>query len=617
MLFFSLLTTCLISAAEPLVLYDLTDALRFDANNRQEVEAVWDHCHTAAALQGIVNRDAPRLYLRYVMSGGRNIDDYWLERMEETWEDLRARPRQEIEDIVELVKVFEPYLRGAVVYDPQVFATSNLASTIAGVEDLLPVRYDPAPDSLYSRLILSGPELPVQRRLLNEDGSPMFTGEGVIPGTDLPSSGSAKCDAHLWLKHHYIDTGKANAEYSGFYIDQYWMEKPTASGPNQHTLTNHDFFIAKRGFFFDLGVWADETPVDDPGQPLGTERETLKALLLAAYRQTEGERIIHIGGFTPWAYKYTNWGEAGGGHDPVPTEWEFVRVASAYNAVIDADAIGLAAMANASFYMHYPLQERYEQPWTSREQLTERGYLTPEGNVNFDGREFIIFYVGDYDSAAWVYQRMPDLWDHPDRGRVPMMWSVSPLLARRAGPMLDYLRRTASPMDYFVAADNGAGYLNPGMLQTPRPVSELPCGVEVWAEHCERYYQRWGITITGFVIDGYAPGLDGRGLDAYARFSPNGIVPQKVSPAFLHRDMPVLRADHDINQGNPADAAEMVLRRVEDRALRFHWFRNILKSPNWYVRVIEEIEARAPHIELLDAPTFFELLRIHLRETDE
>jgi hypothetical protein len=437
----------------------------------------------------------------------------------------------------------------------------------------------------------------------------MFTGQGIIPGTDLPSTGSAKCDAYLWLKQHFVDTGKVDAGYAGFYIDAWWMNNPTAASLNQHTLTNHDYFVAHRAFFFDLGVWADETPVDDPAQKPGTDLETLKALLHSAYQQAGKERMIHIGGFTPWAYKYTTHGKAGGKHDGVPTEWEMVRIASAYNAFIDADALGDAAMANASFYQHFALKKRYPQPWITITELADRGYVDREARVRFDGRQFMIFYVGDFDSAAWVYQWMPTLWDHPDRGKVPLMWCISPITERRAPMALDYLRRTARKNDYFAAADNGAGYLNPGVLQEPRAVSGLPEGLNAWARHCEPFYRRWDLTLTSFVIDGYAPGLGQPGLDCYARFSPNGIVPQQIPAALLHGEMPVLRAGYDLPP-DPDRAAMVIAERVGARTIPFHWFRAILKSPEWYVQVVAKLKAEHPEIELLDAPTFFELYRI-------
>ena len=74
-------------------------------------------------------------------------------------------------------------------------------------------------------------------------------------------------------------------------------------------------------------------------------------MLFEAYKQNKGEKFCYIGGFPSWAFKYTK--HANGKHDDVPTEWEFSRIISAYNAFKDADAIGLGALANASFWQHF------------------------------------------------------------------------------------------------------------------------------------------------------------------------------------------------------------------------------------------------------------------------
>ena len=49
-------------------LFDLKYSLNYDLNNPQQVESMWDDIHTVATLQGIVNRDAPRLFINYVVS---------------------------------------------------------------------------------------------------------------------------------------------------------------------------------------------------------------------------------------------------------------------------------------------------------------------------------------------------------------------------------------------------------------------------------------------------------------------------------------------------------------------------------------------------------------------
>lgn len=155
---------------------------------------------------------------------------------------------------------------------------------------------------------------------------------------------------------------------------------------------------------------------------------TLKEMLLLAYQQNKNERMCYIGGFPSWAYKYTM--HASGIHDDVPTEWEFSRVISAYNAFKDADAIGYGALANASFWQHFPTKKKYAQDWISRKELQKRGLLTADGKVNVDGRNFIIFYVGDYDASAWISQRTPSIWWILTGGNY-LMWCISPVLAER------------------------------------------------------------------------------------------------------------------------------------------------------------------------------------------
>lgn len=598
-----------------LTLLDMRYLLPADLNDPQQVNRVWDHLHTIATLQGVVNRERPCLYIKYIEESGNSIDEYWWNKYRRPGEWLAGRDTTELRSVEEAVRYYKDRINGIVVYDTNVPATSNIASAIAGIENLIAVRYDENPQSLYTRLVTHEPELPVKVWLVNRDGSPFFTGKGRIPGTDIPSTGSIKNDPYRWFIEKYMKTGRCNTEYAAYYIDQYWRQKPKAAVPNHHTLTNHDFFVSKKAFFFDLSPWGDEPATDDTAQQPGTDLTTLKLMLRLAYEQNKGKKMCYIGGFPSWAYKYTR--HAAGSHEDVPTEWEFSRIISAFNAFKDADAIGYGALANASFWQHFPLKKKYKQQWVTREELKKRGYLDKNGKLDLNKRNFIIFYVGDYDASSWITQRTPSIWDDPERGKLPLMWCISPVLAERVPMVLHNFRMTASANDYFAAADNGAGYLMPGMLQEPRPLSGLPSGLDAWARHCKKYYRQWDLSITGFVIDGEAPGLNEKGLDCYASFSPNGIVPQKIPLTLLHKGMPVLRADHDVNDPDPQKAAALIAERVSGRPIPFHWFRNILKTPAWYVRVMEEVHRLNPDIELLDAPTFFELYRIYLEQNPE
>ena len=593
---------------EPIVYIDMRYTLKADYKDSMAVIGVWDDLHAISALQGIVNRDKPRLYIEYVENNGCSIDAYWWNRYRRKKEWLHGRDTLMMESVEEVIRYFSPMLRGVVAYDPNVASTSNVASSLAGIDNLLPLRWDTHPTSLYQKLTSGKDALEVREWLIKNDGSPLFTGSGIIPGTQRSSSGSKKCDPYIWLLERYMKTGRMNGRYAGYYQDQQWRKKPTNAPINHHTLTNHDFFISRKAFFFDLSPWPDEA-TDDTTQPTGTDYRTLCELLQQSHALRRGSTPCYIGGFPEWAYKYTK--RAGGKHEDVATEWQFAELISKYMAFKDADAIGYGALANASFWQHFPLRRRYSQSWTSQRKLKEAHYLKKDGKVDTT-RNYVIIYVGDYDASSWVSQRAHDLWDNPHRGKLPMMWCISPVLSERVPHVLHNFRVTSSPKDYFAAADNGAGYLMPGVVEK----EGNPEDIGTWKRHCKKYYQKWGLSVTGFIIDGNGPAMGKKSLDAYREFSPNGIVPQKCELIDNYRGMPILRSDYDLVSDNPKEAARVLVERINLRKdVHFHWFRIILKSPEWYVNLVEEAKRLDPSIELVDAPTFFQLMKIYTKKS--
>lgn len=606
------LTGILVQARRTKVAYlDLRPTLSANYRDSLKVLEIWDDLHTVFTLQGIVNRHKPQFFINYVRNGSIDVDSYWWDKYRQKGEWLANRDTIALKSVEEAVKYFSQELRGAVVYDPCVASTSNIASSVAGIEDLVAIRYDTRPNSLYSRLILSGLKLPVRVWLVNKDGTPMFTGHGKLPGCTRNSSGSAKCDPYLWFIEKYMKTGRCDGRHAGYYLDQKWREKVGCAPINHHQLSNHDFFVARRGFFFDLSPWADEPATDDIPQSAGTDEATLRELLSQAFALGKGKRMCYIGGFPAWAYKYTK--HAGGKHGDVETEWHFSEIISHYNAFKDADAIGYGALANASFWQHFPTRRRYPQAWTTLDALRKKGLIDKNGKVN-DTKKYVIIYVGDYDASSWVSQRTPDIWDAPERGRHPMMWCISPVLSERIPHAMHYIRQTATPNDYFAAADNGAGYMNPGVAEAEDLKNGTTTRIDTWERHCRRYYHKWGLTVSGFIIDANGPRMKERALDAYSRFSPNGIVPQKVPQNLLFNNMPILQSGPDLVDENPTQAAKNMAATVQNSPTPFCWFRCILKTPQWYDGVISEAKKINPDITLLSTPEFFELYRLWLKQ---
>src|SRR5690606_18309399 len=263
-------------AAQSVALFDLGYTLTGDWKDAEQVKQAWDHAHTLATLQGLVNRESPRLYTYFVKNEEHDIDRYWWDKYRADGQWLSGLDTLVYRDILSLIEAFKDDINGVVVYDPKVAATSNVASAVAGVDRLIAVRYDTSEGSLYHQLVETGLRLPVKVWLVQPDGKSLFTGKGQIPDTRRSSSGSAKNDAYRWYIEHYLKKGKCNTAFGAYYIDQYWMINPTRINRNHHTLSNHDYFVSKNAFFFDLSPWADEPATDDPQQRPGTDLETLK-----------------------------------------------------------------------------------------------------------------------------------------------------------------------------------------------------------------------------------------------------------------------------------------------------------------------------------------------------
>lgn len=584
-----------------IVYVNLTRWDGINRNDSSEVKRLWDAMHVMTCVQGIVNREQPVIYLEYVSAQGVKTDRFWYEKFREPGRWLSGRNVITLYDPVKVADMFRDKFNGLVVYDSDVASTSCIASTVAGIENLIAVRYDTTPGSMYTRLIAHGYEPKVW--LVGEDGKSIFHN---------------KLEPYKWAVDNYLKTGRCNPHFAAYYPDQYWRIRNKNSSLNHHQLTNHDFFLSQKAFFFDLSPWGDEPATDAPEMPAGADLDMMKAILLEIYNQNGGSGFCHIGGFPCWAFKYTNHSDIGGRHEPVATEWEYTRIISAYNAYQDADALSFGAVANCSFWQHFPLDKKYTQKWVTHDELKAKGYIGADGKVDRT-RKYYLMCIGDYDAAAGVYQYGPVYWEDSARGSVPMMWTIDPALEYRVPHILSYFWDTASDNDFFAAGDNGAGYLNPGMLETPRGISGLPDAVDAWAAYNKPLFERWGLSVTGFVIDGYAPGMSQRGFEAYASFSPNGIVPQKTSGRVqLVAGMPVLASEGSASSEDPASAARDIVAYFQSGhpTFPFYWFRCTFKKPSWFVQLRDIVKKQNPNAVYMSGPEFFELLRCYAEEND-
>jgi hypothetical protein len=120
---------------------------------------------------------------------------------------------------------------------------------------------------------------------------------------------------------------------------------------------------------------------------------------------------------------------------------------------------------------------------------------------------YVTFTVSDGDNIQYDEHRMRLLWDNSARGSVPLNWSINPAIYDAAPFILSYYQRTATKNDLLTAAPSGNGYFYPSLW----PQSSL----DAYLRQSGAYMQKTGMK-TLFALD-LTPSLQPAVIQAYNR----------------------------------------------------------------------------------------------------
>ncbi len=586
------------SGLTPKTLYRVTHRVFEGMENLYEKDAARLIC----SLQGLINRDYETNgnILVYVIND--HLDDFWLDYIMGEGKSFHHLALKDLNSFEEFLEIFREIICscGMILWDENVPATANVAATVCGLEGYLPVKYDENDDSLYNQLKKAGvPEKQSLVGLFGKDGS-----------VDM-GSGSAKCDAYLWAMDKYFD--RCSSRYIAYVLDGascsrtspcYNPQSP--SNVFSNCIYNHDYYIARRCFFFDLTCYDKEAPIDDPNQRLGTDRETFIKILRRRYDRANGE-IGQLLGFPPWWMKYTKDSGTGGVIATV-LEWDCVCLGSAFNLAKEADAAHPCSMPNASAYCNY------------KSHVKEYRWPRPKERLKFDkNTKYFTIYGGDYDSAAWLRNHVCNFFSHENaRGSLPINWAFNPNLSERAPMVFDYVYENMTDNDFFVAGDSGAGYVIPYGLTAECDYRENPPAIFEWAEYSKPYYERFDYDITGFIINGNET-VTNEIMAAFNRISPKGSFHNSLKrPLTVYNGTPYLHLQNEVS-GKP-DRIEASLpvmyEYMSDYMGKFNFsgYRTVCDSPDETKQLVERFIAYAkehdPRFEYkyVDIHTFFDLV---------
>jgi len=548
--------------ANTLVTYTLKP-LRSPADTYDEALAV-------ACLQGLINRDSPRVY---VLSTSDARPAYWLEKLASPGRWLHQRQAAPLADLDALVALAGNAVKGAVIWDPEVPATVNVATTIAGVEDAIAL----------------SPEL-AAKHLDRWKLSVLVDLRGRFTGAE---TGSRKNDAYRWAIREYLAKGKCSAHWLCLYEEAFFA-RPT--GGLGYVITR-DWAVRNKAFVFDLSPWGDEVPQDDPTQTLGTDLQTYRLILEETLKQSAGKQMTELAGFFSFA-KYSNVPGHASTHDPVPTEWETVWLISPYNCYQNTVA---SDCYNQSFHCAAP-----------RKQLQQR---RPQPTVTAQAdKSYICILMADYDSATPLYQFLPAHWDDPQRGTLPFAWGINPNLIETYPDIVAYLYETATPQDFFTADASAAGYMNPNRVQK----QYLP----LFIEHNQKFFTETDMSIAPMVLDWDEPTAEVK--DSFTQFAPDGFATivmdlhgtggNAPAPA-VWKGMPVTNLINDANTfSSPQQAADIMhpfLKSKPAGAPGFFFFRVVWTGPTQVAQALQILRDTHPEtpFELVDPYTFFRLFK--------
>ncbi|MCW3787934.1 T9SS type A sorting domain-containing protein [Plebeiibacterium sediminum] len=140
-----------------------------------------------------------------------------------------------------------------------------------------------------------------------------------------------------------------------------------------------------------------------------------------------------------------------------------------------------------------------------------------------ENKIYVAFILSDGDNLQYVEHLMRKLWNNPDRGSVPIGWTVSPAMMDAMPGALNYYWQTATDNDMLISGPSGLAYVYPNDFVDQ---SEL----EQFVVRTEDYTKRAGLrvitiwnTITG--------GIDQNVGEAYADYAPSilGLTSQNTS----------------------------------------------------------------------------------------
>ena len=465
-------------------------------------------------LQGIVNRSTPELYFLYADGGPQGVDARWLA-------DLKL-PTTRYADPLALVAKYRHRIRGAIVHDPDIPDSLNVATTLAGLENAVVAdaaqakahglrivqdlrgKFDDDRLKTYrwqlehlfprcTRQLLAGlpPTMVVQaegltwKEIARETRQIRDSSNRAVYPLDV-SAGLGKEAVYVRFQDSFGDDGwgpsvvsvsvKANGtEIANFRPGTAAEEPYLFDGLNSSIGGDGNRFSDGGGYF----IYKFTPPAGTTSLVVTVEMWNQYLVTVTDTAPTRVEPFPYFRDYVVATKALVSWlppngptGELLREHfDKVgPTTpyagWFSNDVAGEWSGV-DLAAQGGSEVLPADFYMNGTVHSGVAAPISDRVRKFTR--VQPKNKV------YLTLTFGEGDNVQYCQRHMRDLWDDPRRGEAPVNWTVSPLLADVGPALLSHYQRTATKNDLLICGPSGAGYTYPALGQPTSSTRTSSC----------------------------------------------------------------------------------------------------------------------------------------------
>lgn len=477
------------------------EAFHFDAADLTALDG--DQQGLLVTLQGIVNRTRPRLYF-YWGTDPTNLE----------WLNTVSVPSTISTDPWALFDSYRSEVRGAIVYDPNVPDTINLATTLAGVNNAVIATADLAKslqlsvlDDLRGRFTnnlsvyqyaLSNVWPRLTKRMMaaigpsNTQQLPNVQWTTLLkvaqPVTDASNKATYTVDLSAFL------TGSAvYVKYQDAYPSDGWgpsVSQVTVTADGNVIASFQPGTSAETPFLFDAdssqlaSAWrfADGTEyfIYKFTPPAGTKQLILSTVMWNEYFLTATNTAPSIQVVNPLFRDYIAANSA-------PVFWldpdvpDEAALFAQILATFELDSPYLGWFPNGDEMPGVTLCAQHSSVVVAADVFYNgtafsgirapiKPFQPPARVPQLDKKIYLGLVMVEGDNIQYDQHRMRQMWDDPARGQVPLGWSISVLLLDIAPAMLSYYQQTQTENDLLVAGPSGAGYTYPVMW----PNSTLP-----------------------------------------------------------------------------------------------------------------------------------------------